>query len=428
MKTSRLLFAVLAFVLVLALVACGGEKQPDVTEDSSTVATTTTANAEAATTTKATPAATTTKAPVVTTTAAPVVESKRPNTLDEYKSLFVSDGNIFHLNFADATPDSPEIVGSSRYEDETAIASERFSGVASNYTDYLFNSIVEDPVSGGTAKILSPWKFKSNFAEGFWIHEGGTYSIGQGSNHEMYISVAEEKVVEGITDYYIGGGSYAKSTYPSSWGEGYLHLGKWSTLSFQKAASSAMIETPSYTIQVVAQKLGKDVLEAYVGNRFLISGSQGKLTIKNTSSSYYPDFAAITAEIETFDINAINCFTFSFDRADTSAVGINIYSNADLVTSQVSKESKQDNIFKFFEREDSNIFAIRLYDRALTEAEVVQNHFADLALHLGLDITELLTLNDTARAKVYEEMKSFTYDYPAALIQPILNQAIAAAK
>ena len=64
MKKSRLLFAVLAFVLVVALVACGGEKQPDVTEDPSTAATTT-AGADSATTTKA-DAVTTTKAPVAT--------------------------------------------------------------------------------------------------------------------------------------------------------------------------------------------------------------------------------------------------------------------------------------------------------------------------------------------------------------------------
>jgi hypothetical protein len=427
MKKSRLLFAVLAFVLVVALVACGGEKQPEVTEDPSTAATTTTAKADAATTTKA-PAATTTAAPVVTTTAAPVVESKRPNTLDEYKSLFVSAGNVVHLNFADATVDSPDIIGSSKYEDETALATDRFYGEASNYTDYLFNSIVENPVSGGTAKILSPWKFKNNFAEGHWIFEGGTSTTGGGKSNADYVSEYRETEVSGVTDYYISNGEWSKCTYASQWGEGYLNLGLWSTLSFAKAIETALLEDPSYTVQLVFQRNGKGTIEAFLGQRVLISGTQGSVTFKRNSTYGYPTFESATKEIETFDINAINGYTFSYNRADLKAVVIDMYANTDLVTSQTCEEGKLDNIFKVFEREDSNVYAIRVYDRPLTEAEVIQNHFADLALYLGLDITEVLALDDTARAKVYEAMKTFTYDYPALLVQPILNQAVAAAK
>ena len=94
MKKSRLLFAVLAFVLVVALVACGGEKQPDVTEDPSTAATTT-AGADVATTTKA-DAVTTTNAPATTT----VDQSKCTvsYTVDgEAKTASVSKGKSFTL-------------------------------------------------------------------------------------------------------------------------------------------------------------------------------------------------------------------------------------------------------------------------------------------------------------------------------------------
>ena len=45
MKTSRILFALLTLVLIVSLVACGGEKTPDVTEAPATEAPATTTKA-----------------------------------------------------------------------------------------------------------------------------------------------------------------------------------------------------------------------------------------------------------------------------------------------------------------------------------------------------------------------------------------------
>ena len=170
------------------------------------------------------------------------------------------------------------------------------------------------------------------------------------------------------------------------------------------------------------------MLRYLIGNRFTISGSAGKLTIKNNGTSYYPDFQEVVAEIETFDINAVNAYTVAFDRADTSAVKITMYSNATLITEQTVAEKSMDALFKIFEQADSNVYAIRVYGKVLSAEEIMQNHFADIATVCKLDVTEFLKLDDAAKAKVYEAMSVYGYDLPTTLLQKQLNSAIEAAK
>ncbi len=438
MKASKILVMLLALVLVVSLVACGGTKDPEVTDDAA--ATTTKAPT---TTTKA--AATTTKAPVsttaapATTTAAPVASiTPSPNTIDEFKSLYVADGNVFHLNFAEATPDSPALVGSDKYEDETAEASNRFNAVASNYTDYLFNSTVDNPVAGGTAKILSPWYFSDWYAD--W-----TGSVGSGSVADMrtvepedYASTTDvsgttvyvvNTVVEGVTDFYLQGGKWAKRVYASTWGDGYLTLGSNSTLNFS-GTQSQVIDGAGYTLQFTAQRVGAGSLNAFTGMRVTINPTTGIAIKYNNGFKYLKDGSTFeTVNFESAMIDVPNMYTFSYDRRDTSAVGITVYLNAtNGGTQTVAENTTLDNIFKLFESADSNVYAIRLYNRVLTDAEVAQNYFADLAIIAQLDITEYLTLDDAAKASVHTALASYTADIPQMLIQNALNDAVAAAK
>ena len=433
MKLTKILFAVLALVLVVSLVACGGEKTPDTTEPAETTA------APAATTTNA-PAATTTAAPA--TTAAPVVTeapaAAAPNTPEEYASLFVQDANVFHLNFAEATTASDPLVGSAYYEDETKSAYNRFNASAANYIPYIWNSTVENPVSGGTAKILTPWYFEDMYAD--WTVKFCTGKIEDMRTVEP-LDYASTKTKNGQTvyvvntyveetEYYISNGEWAKKMYASQWGNGYLHLGLNSTLNFPAAAKAAHGNSTEFTVQFVVQKVGTSgSFATFLADRYNISGTAGKVVIKPTSSgTYYVGFQPVEAELETFDIYAVNDYTFTYDRANTSAVKLGIYVNTALVTEQTLEEKKMDEIFKIFEQSDSNVYAIRIYAKALSAEEVMQNHFADIATVCKLDVTEFLKLDDAAKAKVYEAMSVYGYDLPTTLLQKQLNSAIEAAK
>ena len=104
MKMSRLLFVLMAFVLVLALVACGGDKEP-ATTDEPAVTTEAPAGDEPAVTTEApagdepvvtteAPAVTTTAAPVVTTTAAPSKFTVKFVDAEEFDSKVLSELSV----------------------------------------------------------------------------------------------------------------------------------------------------------------------------------------------------------------------------------------------------------------------------------------------------------------------------------------------
>ncbi len=433
MKASRVFFMLLALVIVVTLVACGGEKTPEVTDDAAA----TTTKAAATTTT----AATTTKAPEITTTAAPATTTAAPkeatNTPEEYKSLYVSDGNVVHLNFAYATPDSPAIVGSANYEDENVSAVGRFNGAASNYTDYLFNSTIENPISGGTAKILTPWFFEDWYAD--WTSALGTGKLTdmRTIEPEEYAKITEyqgqtvyivnTKVTE--TDFYIQNGMWAKKTYASQWQNGSLKLGQNSTLTYDKALKAARDGNAGYTLQFVAKKEGGNGnWSAYTGLRLNISESASDIQFASSSNGYYD---GITTQRVAGDMDVINAYTLTFDntnKASASTVDLDIYlNNAHAVDETITWKS-DDATLKIFEGADSSVYSIRIYSRVLTVEEIAQNYFADLAIILQLDITEYLTLDDAAKASVHTALGEYTADIPFALVQKALDDAVAAAK
>jgi hypothetical protein len=129
-------------------------------------------------------------------------------------------------------------------------------------------------------------------------------------------------------------------------------------------------------------------------------------------------------------MNSINAYTFTFNRKDTANAVLGGYINATEAFSQTVAEKSSDGVNKIFEAADSNVYAIRVYSKVLTAEEVLQNHFADLALICELDITEFLKLDDAKKADVYAAMKDYTYDLKdmKALVQKALDAAVEAAK
>ncbi len=54
-----------------------------------------------------------------------------------------------------------------------------------------------------------------------------------------------------------------------------------------------------------------------------------------------------------------------------------------------------------------NVYSLRRYDIALTDEELLQNHFVDLCKYYNLDITAYLTMDEAARAEIHLAMKDF---------------------
>ncbi len=72
----------------------------------------------------------------------------------------------------------------------------------------------------------------------------------------------------------------------------------------------------------------------------------------------------------------------------------------------VPNESIENGLFRFFENTPASLYALRVYDVTLTDAEKRQNHFADLAAYYGISLSVYHTLNDTYRALVHTKAAS----------------------
>jgi len=71
-------------------------------------------------------------------------------------------------------------------------------------------------------------------------------------------------------------------------------------------------------------------------------------------------------------------------------------------------------------------YAFRVYEKQLSANEVLQNHFADIAIFNALDITEFNALSDAQKLSVYKAFDGVVID--DVNLQDMLDGAIAAIK
>ena len=85
-----------------------------------------------------------------------------------------------------------------------------------------------------------------------------------------------------------------------------------------------------------------------------------------------------------------------------------------------------------FSASDAKIYAVRLYDRALTDAELCQNHFADLAKHFRLDVTGLLEYSPLCKAEdleaYYSAFAALDFTSVRSDVQAVADAAFAVLK
>ncbi len=381
----------------------------------------------------------TTKAPTVdpeepavttTTTAAPV----EPAEPVDYNSLYVGyngteaeayvfDGASLIVDFyaAKATDGYLAPTSETTWADTTKPSATRFAAAASNYTPYIVYSAVTNGLSGGTAEITSPWFFQNYYKEGYWAWEadGGLTSAG-GDVNDMRTEANgytsgdgtatvsektvhyENTVVEGVTDYYMQNGTWAKPTYVSKWQDGSLHLGSNSALQLGTAINNAIGEDGEYTVQLIVKRaVTWGSWTAYLGTRVTISESNG-IKFANNGTTYQGAFSTIIAG----DLDAVNTLTFAFDR-NATADNFTAYVNNEASTMTIEYKTLDTNL-KIFENADSYVYAIRVYDYVLSADEIAQNHTADLAKYFQLDVAKYSKLDATSKKAVWDEMKAYT--------------------
>ncbi|MBQ5791750.1 MAG: hypothetical protein IIW19_03485, partial [Clostridia bacterium] len=74
-----------------------------------------------------------------------------------------------------------------------------------------------------------------------------------------------------------------------------------------------------------------------------------------------------------------------------------------------------------------SIYAIRVYDRTLTEAEMKQNHAVDLMAYFNMDVTGFAAASEEAKARVYEAFAGKTFAASAlevSVMQTAIDRAV----
>lgn len=423
---------------------------------------------EPAVTTTTAPAVTTTK-PVTTTTAKParptgpvddvnVSETpvadpykNSPYTQAEYHELYVQDGLKLFLDFSNVNSSTPDIVGSADYNKTEVAAESRFKGASSNYKSFIFGGF-KGEITGGTAKIVAPWWFEDYYKDGHLLGGGRTSSESDLSNKRTTAPTDTTNLIKevkkgdstiyvmrtysDITTHYRTNGVWSSAMYASQWGNGYLNVGKGTGLYFNSASAGQIYKDLSsageFTIEY-SLRLPETAgyVRCFTGNKFQLKVSGGALAIENEgTASYLVNDAGYNVTMTGTVAADINTVAFTYDMASKKSDGKVI---AGILVNGKSYLDKELTYGYFnpslgtqtFSGADQDIFAIRAYEKALSAEEVLQNHFADIALILKLDVTAFLELDEAGKLEVYKAFETKSANDGREAMQALLDEAVA---
>ena len=387
--------------------------------------------------------------------------------LEEYYDLFVKSGLLYHLNFANAE-ESTSIIGGESYYDESVIAANRFAAASSNYLPYLvyLRSGITNPVRGGTATILYPHKFVSPYKYSYWFDEDGKllHSGGSTSSADNFVteppssigltpyapngvSVTTARNINGVdytlyhclydapataTDYYIADSVWGGAHYASSFGNGYFNLASGNDLFFGDGNVHQKIQVGKfYTVNLVmkAPASSSSSVALFMGPRYMLAPSTSKVTIstQNADTALVNDDSGFNS-VSMTGINGTKITNYAF-TVDASALSINkavlgFYGNGISFGSQTvySPTTEIPSLWQYhMYKAGAATYAIRMYEKVLSEAEVLQNNFADIALINRLDITKFLRLTEEEKLVVYNVFKGKTPEDGKEALQALLD-------
>ena len=148
-----------------------------------------------------------------------------------------------------------------------------------------------------------------------------------------------------------------------------------------------------------------------------------------------PDKTFITVTMGTpFNGFNINTYTLTYgfnDVTDNTKYDFNAYGNGKNYANQVIKsDSVGYSGYGLFDLTVGalKIYAVRVYEIELREEEALQNHFIDVAMLNGFDLTEFKELDAAKKQSVYKAMEFYAADEDYEMLAESFVDAMAAVK
>ncbi len=149
-----------------------------------------------------------------------------------------------------------------------------------------------------------------------------------------------------------------------------------------------------------------------------------------------PDTQVVRPSIDGMSLNTKNVVTLSVYRKEMGSTQVTVENGYDvyvgdtaLVQASISSDllETRGSEFKVMRETPGTLYAIRVYDRVLSDDERAQNHFADVCAYYKLDLTNFYNtaiLPVTFRQQVYDLMLSVDFSMERARVQEILTSAV----
>ena len=294
---------------------------------------------------------------------------------------------------------------------------------------------MNNPVKGGTAKIIAPWFHKNQYINGYFNnHEKGNGvdlqyeepfeydEIGERNGRTVYIRYTNQYTDE----YYINDGVWANKIYASKWSKGALMVGKYSSLHYGQGISFE--GSPGYTMNFSVKSAEGASFKTYMGVRYNYarSGSGMRLAIESNANSLVTSGSVFkTVQMPDATPYGINNYSLQVDlkNLNNKEVTLGFAANGVSYASQTVPSNNQiESLRQFFcDGPEIYVYAIRIYERFLSDIEIMQNNFADIATVNRLDISVFKTLDDAKKAEVYKAFSGKTSDTDKAELQKLLD-------
>ena len=199
---------------------------------------------------------------------------------------------------------------------------------------------------------------------------------------------------------------------------------RYAIYSTQAAAEAAKAEAPknnateSYTYKVTGADAAWQIVET---TRLFATGAKTEKTLETVYESEAAATEAMAA-LPADSGDATKTYTYSTDKfylvsQDTTPYGI----APNQVNTAWTDTIGTGNAFT------GDVYAIRYYDRALSEAEILQNRVADLAKYFGLNIAAYRLLNEESKAAVAEDMATYQLTSAPEAVAAAFAEAVAEA-
>ncbi len=155
---------------------------------------------------------------------------------------------------------------------------------------------------------------------------------------------------------------------------------------------------------------------------------KGEWNLGQGHSIHKPIYNAALSGTGVFHLNLYR----TYPDAENTEITINFLRDA--LTSEIKSSASGVNVvgengtIRLMQATPGTVYAIRIYDRKLTEEELIQNHFADLCAYYKLDISLFTTyVPEASRPAVYRQWAKYTFDsHTKEDLQRQLDESISA--